>query len=96
LLVVSEVFYEPGWQATLDGDPVEIHRANWLLRAVKVPPGRHELVMRFDPPAFKLGATLSIGAYALILLALAASVVLERRRGAPVSTGEPNPAASEA
>ena len=64
LLVISEVFYEPGWNATLDGKPAEVLRADYVLRAIKVPPGKHELRMRFDPPAFRTGVFLSLGAYA--------------------------------
>ena len=82
LLVLSEIYYEGGWKATLDGEPVPIHRANYLLRAVVVPPGEHELVMRFDPPSFQQGALLSGTAYGLILLGLLASFVLDRRRSA--------------
>ncbi len=92
LLMISEVYYEPGWDAWLDGKPVEIRRADYVLRAVKVPPGRHQLKMRFDPPAFRRGVFLSLAAYALILIALGASVVVDRGRGsrggAPGGEGE--------
>jgi hypothetical protein len=80
LLVISEVFYEPGWDAWLDGKPTEVLRADYVLRAIRVPPGKHELRMRFDPPSFRSGVFLSLGAYGLIVIALAASFVLDRRR----------------
>ncbi len=80
LLMVSEVFYEPGWNAVLDGDPVPIHRADYVLRAIEIPAGSHELVMRFDPPAFRRGVYLSLGAYSLILIGLAASIFTGRKR----------------
>ena len=92
LLVISEVFYEPGWNAWLDGKPAEVLRANYVLRAVRVPPGKHELRMRFDPPAFRMGVFLSVGAYALIALALAASFVVDRRRGAAGTPAPPRSA----
>ncbi len=93
LLVMSEIYYEPGWNASLDGNPVDIRRADYVLRAIKVPPGRHQLVMRFDPPSFRRGVILSAGAFALILLSLAASLVFERGRkrggpAAPTAAGE--------
>jgi hypothetical protein len=80
LLVVSEIYYPAGWHASLDGDPVEIRRVDYLLRGVSVPAGTHELVMRFDPQSFKAGLFLSVGAYGVILLGLAASLVTFRRR----------------
>jgi len=93
LLVMSEIYYEPGWNATLDGKPVEIRRADYVLRAIKVPPGHHALVMRFDPPSFRRGVILSIAAFAFILIGLALSFVFGRGKG----PAEPAaPAAGEA
>ncbi len=80
LLVISEVFYEPGWNAWLDGKPAEVLRADYVLRAIQVPPGKHELRMRFDPPAFRTGVFLSLGAYLVIAIGFAASFVVDRRR----------------
>lgn len=59
LLVVSEVYYPAGWEATVDGEPAEIHRANYLLRAVHVPAGEHTVTMRFDPQVHTTGVWLS-------------------------------------
>jgi hypothetical protein len=86
-LVVSEIYYQPGWEAWLDGRPVPIHRTDYALRGIKVPPGSHTLRMRFDPPAFKLGLTISIATYGLLLAALAATLVASRRR--TVNAGQP-------
>ena len=65
--------------AWLDGKPAEVLRANYVLRAVRVPPGKHELRMRFDPPAFRTGVFLSLGAYLVIAIGFASSFVLDRR-----------------
>ena len=73
LLVLSEVYYDAGWHAWLDGHSVPIQRVDYLLRGVVVPAGQHELRMRFDPGSFKTGITLSALAYAICLLALAGS-----------------------
>ena len=73
LLVLSEVFYEPGWNAWIDGAPVPVHRVNYVLRGIRVPPGEHTLRMRFDPPVFRTSAFLTLGAYGLIFAGLAAS-----------------------
>lgn len=55
LLVVGEVYYPAGWHAMLNGEPIDIHRANHLLRAVAIPSGSHTLTMRFDPPGHYRG-----------------------------------------
>lgn len=65
LLVVSEVFYPEGWNATLDGDPVDIHQVNGLLRGVEIPAGSHELAMRFEPASFTQGRWLTASAAAV-------------------------------
>lgn len=83
LLVVSEVYYPAGWTATLDGAPVPIVRADYLLRAVPVPPGEHTLVMRFAPA--REAASVWISALATLLtyggvLALLGLAFYRRRR----------------
>jgi hypothetical protein len=80
LLVMSEIYYEPGWKATLDGEPVEIHRTDYVLRSVVVPPGSHTLELRFDPTSFERGVTLSAAAYGVIALGLIVSFLPRRRR----------------
>lgn len=62
LLVFSEIFYDgPGWVATIDGEEVPLIRANFLLRAVKVPAGEHEVRLRFRPNSYFLGEKISFG-----------------------------------
>jgi hypothetical protein len=58
-LVVADTFY-PGWQATLDGQPVEILRANHAFRAVALPPGEHIVTFHYAPPVFAVGAAISL------------------------------------
>jgi hypothetical protein len=78
-LVLSEVTY-PGWTATVDGRPTEIARADGLFRAVWLPPGPHEVALRYRPASFYRGAMVS-GFTALALLATAAWT--RRRTAAP-------------
>lgn len=72
LAVFSEIWYGPnkGWQAYVDGQAAEHIRANYLLRAMRVPAGKHKIEFRFDPPAYRAGKTVSLIASSLILLAL--------------------------
>ena len=59
LLVVSEIYYPAGWNAYIDGESAPIYRADYLLRAVPVPAGAHEVVMRFEPSSYSIGNWLS-------------------------------------
>jgi hypothetical protein len=72
-LFLSDAFY-PGWKATLNGDPVPIHRANFMFRAIQVPPGEWTVRWNYDPLLFRIGCTVS-------LLTLAAAAALWRERG---------------
>jgi hypothetical protein len=58
LLVLNEAWW-PGWQATVDGRPVDIRRADALVRAIDWPSGRHLLAMRYDPPELRYGLLVS-------------------------------------
>ena len=70
LLIMSEVYY-PGWQAKVDGEPATLVRADYVLRAVCVPPGEHQVVLVYNPPLFRVG----LAATSLTLLCLGAVVV---------------------
>jgi hypothetical protein len=72
-LVLVEAF-GPGWRASLDGQPVEVQKANLLFRAVRVPSGRHRVAFRYRPPSVLRGGVLS-------LAGLLASVVAWRGQG---------------
>ncbi len=61
----------PGWEAQLDGAPVEILRANYLARAVRVPVGHHRLTFHYRPGSFRLGGAASLAALLALLIAFA-------------------------
>ncbi len=67
--VFSEVFYNRGWKAFIDGKEVPILHTNFVLRGLNVPKGEHTIEFKFEPDDVKIGETLSyIGSGILILL----------------------------
>jgi len=66
-LLLSDAWY-PGWEATMDGQPVAVERADVLFRAVAVPAGRHRVEWVYRPVSLRFGAVLSLGALVLVLV----------------------------
>jgi hypothetical protein len=77
LLVVQDAWW-PGWRATIDCQPTEILPADYLVRAVRWPAGRHRLEMVYDPAEVRTGLALSTLGCALVLLL--AALTLRRAR----------------
>jgi len=76
LAVFSEIYYPNGWHATVDGQPLDLLRANWTLRAALLPAGSHEVVMTFLPDSYRIGATVSRVASLTLLLLLVVAIAL--------------------
>jgi hypothetical protein len=74
LAVFSEIYYQPGWNVTIDGKPASHFRADWTLRAMIVPAGKHEIVFEFYPKAYVVAANISSYSSFLILLLLLAAI----------------------
>ena len=79
VLVFSEVYY-PGWTATIDGEPAELGRVDYILRALSVKPGKHEVVLSFFPKSVDTTETIAYTAYAILLLVLAGAAFMAYRR----------------
>ncbi len=67
LAVFSDMYYKNGWYAYIDGIKVPIIRVNYVLRALVVPKGNHEIIFRFEPTVIKKGNTITLISYALLL-----------------------------
>jgi hypothetical protein len=80
LAVFSEIFYPKGWVATIDGKETPILRANYVLRALIIPSGKHTIEFRFDPAPYQIGNNVTAAASWLVLLLLFASVFMEYRK----------------
>ena len=75
VLVFSEIYY-PGWTATVDGEEVELGRVNYVLRAMPISAGRHEVVLSFFPKSVDTTETLAYVALVFIVLSVILVFVL--------------------
>jgi hypothetical protein len=82
--------WDPDWRATVDGEPATIHRVDYLLRGILLPPGVHRVRLWYMPAALEAGIKVSAAsAIATILVALAGLWMARRRRtpAAPAEAG---------
>lgn len=79
VLVFSEVFY-PGWTAIVDGQPVELGRVDYLLRAMRIAPGRHQVELSFFPKSVDATESVAYTAIIVLVLVLAGMVVMTWRK----------------
>ena len=79
VVVFSEIYY-PGWTATIDGEPAELGRVDYILRALSVKPGKHEVVLSFFPKSVDVTETIAYTAYAILILVLIGMGVMYWRK----------------
>ena len=79
VLVFSEIYY-PGWTATIDGEAVELGRVNYILRAIHIQPGQHQVELAFFPKSVDMTETIAYIAFVLLLLILIFVVVSQFRQ----------------
>jgi len=78
VLVFSEIYY-PGWTATIDGEPAELGRVDYILRALRVEPGKHQVELAFFPKSVNMTETVAYVAFALLILIVLGILFLEYR-----------------
>lgn len=74
-VVFSEVYYPYGWKATLDGESVDHYRVNYLLRAVNVPAGTHNIHFTFDPDSIRKGNVIATVCIVLMYVMVLGAVI---------------------
>jgi hypothetical protein len=82
LLVVSEIYYPPGWKATVDGEEASIHQVNHLLRGIVIPAGQHEVQLVFSPASYRNSTLITATGTGITygLLLIFGLLALRRRR----------------
>jgi hypothetical protein len=80
LTVFSEVFYDKGWNAYIDGKSAPYFRTNYVLRGMLLPPGTHKIEFRFEPASVVTGEKVALASSSLLLALVAALFLLEYRR----------------
>ncbi|MFD2518824.1 YfhO family protein [Salinimicrobium flavum] len=80
LAVFSEIYYPHGWQAYIDGKEVPHFRTNYVLRALVVPAGKHEIIFKFEPQVVKTGSSIALASSILLGLLLIGGAVYGIRR----------------
>lgn len=79
VVVFSEIYY-PGWTATIDDQPAELGRVDYVLRALRVEPGSHKVVLTFQPKSVNTTETIAYVGYALLLIAVGLAIYRGRRK----------------
>ena len=70
IAVFSEIYYPDGWHVTIDGQPARLARADYILRTLRIPAGRHTVEMRFDPDSLRLTEGIAYAALALMVIGI--------------------------
>ncbi|WP_336514377.1 YfhO family protein [Pollutibacter soli] len=82
-VVFSEVFYDRGWKAFIDGKETPIVKTDYVLRGLAVPAGKHHIVFRFEPSSYTLGSRVTTITQFILLILFAAGIFLEYRKNKP-------------
>ena len=78
--VFSEIYFPWGWHATIDGEEAPLARVNYVLRAMAIPAGSHDITMTFAPASVATSSNIAYACVTLLYLLLAAGIFVEARR----------------
>jgi len=80
LAIFSEVYYKNGWNAYIDGELKPHFRANYLLRGLEVPKGKHTIAFKFEPQVIKTGSSIALASSIGLILLVLGGLFYESRK----------------
>ncbi|MFV0366748.1 MAG: YfhO family protein [Mangrovibacterium sp.] len=80
LAVFSEIYYPAGWNAYIDGNIVDHLRANYVLRALPIPEGKHQIEFKFEPQSYAVGNRISFICSLLIIMGVLAAIYISAKK----------------
>lgn len=80
IAIFSEIYYKKGWNAYIDGNKVSHLRANYVLRALPVPAGKHTIEFKFEPKVIKIGSSIALVSSIGMVLSLIGGIYFEQRK----------------
>ena len=83
----QEIYY-PGWQAKIDGQPADIARADYILRVMNVPAGKHTIEMWFDPQSLHVTESIAYASLALLLIGVMVLIWFSKKKLVPQKKDE--------
>lgn len=78
-VILSEIFYPHGWKAIVDGKPADLYRANYMLRAMNLEPGKHHIRLEFRPESVDKGNVISM-IFVVLMYLIIAGILLSNLR----------------
>lgn len=88
LVVFSEIYYSKGWNAYINGEKVPYLRTNYVLRAMVVPAGQHNIEFKFEPRIWVIGERISFISSLLLILLLIAGIGFEVKKSFATSSNQ--------
>lgn len=82
LAVFSEMYYAEGWNAYIDGKLTPHFEADYALRALKIPAGKHTIDFKFEPQVVKTGSTIALISFLIMLVLIGLGIYTERKKKA--------------
>lgn len=79
VVVFSEIYY-PGWTATVDDQPVELGRVDYVLRALTVTPGQHKVVLSFFPKSLDITESVAYASFGVLVVLVLLALFLSYRK----------------
>jgi hypothetical protein len=78
--IFSEIYYDKGWNAYINGEKVPYFRANYLLRAMQLKPGTYDIEFKFEPKSYSIGNTIALISSILLILSIFAYFIWQNKR----------------